>query len=1021
MDQNDILRFDDRVVIITGAARGLGREYALLLASRGASVVVNDLGGGRDGTGRSAAADDVVQQIRQSGGKAVADYNSVEEGQKIVETAIQHFGKIDIIINNAGILRDKSMMKLTDDDWDMVHRVHLRGAFIITRAAWPYFRKQNYGRIIMTSSPSGIYGNFGQANYSSAKLGLLSLAKTLSVEGEKYNIKCNTILPVAASRLTEDLFPEDILNLFLPKYVAPIVVYLCHESCLSNGDVFEAAGGFYGQYRWQRSKGKVFSNPDLVTPEDVRNAWNEVTNMTEFSSPSSMQDHTLTLVDQLKNENHSDIFRSEDQLQKSVDTNQSIFTYTSLDAILYALSVGITTNDPFHLSFLYEANDPFIVLPTFGTTVSLNAVFDQSVIQDAISRYNLEDNLIRTLHGEQYLKLYQPIPASGKLTSKPRLIDVLDKGAGALILIDVPTYDESGTLMFRNQLSLMMMGSGNFGGKRSTEDESVVSVVDVPKRQPDAIIYQQTTSDQAAIYRLCGDLNPLHIDPTFSTIGGFERPILHGLCTLGFATRHVMQCFVSNVDDVQEVFDACKARFVGAIIPGQTIETRCWRSHTNSGGSSGIADHQLTRIHFECYVKETGNKIISSAFVDLKLPVDTVASIPPLPPSASNVNIVTLPHSNFNTDIPNTTTMSPTDTTRVGKIFDTEVRKKISQHPDIFARLNTIFEFNIIKDGLYFTWIIDLKSKPAEIYEGSPKNDQPADVMITVEDHLIVDIFEGKEDSILAFMSGKLTATGNVLLAQKLLQNLTEPSVLTEDEDKKLLSSIPISGLKSDLVFTLLRNRMHEEPDFIRRIRASYQFNITLNGKYKTTWTAENKSEANGCVYNGPFLSGKADCIVTVEDEDFIKLMFGKLNPQRAFMLGKLKVKGNIILLQRLNSLWIELLKSGKAPEFPYIMDLMSRTDLIAGFRSEVMIIELIQRLIRLPYLCKEIGSMIGFEILKDSKVSVEYTLDFTKNQETGVFDRGIPKGGNYCILTLSDEDFTRLTYHKFTLEQVKF
>lgn len=269
-------------------------------------MVVNDLGGNSDGTGQSSSeADVLVKKIEQSGGKAVPDYNSVEEGHKIVQTAINQFGRIDILINNAGILRDKSVPKMTDDDWDLVHRVHLRGSFLTTRAAWEHFKEQNYGRIVMTSSPSGIYGNFGQANYSSAKLGLLSLAKTMAVEGAKYNIKCNTIVPVAASRMTEELFPEELKEKFNPKYVAPMVAFLSHESCPVSGEAFEAAAGFYGQYRWQRSKGKVFAQPDAVTPEDISNSWDALTDMSEASSPSSMQDHMMTLLGQLNSDDNS--------------------------------------------------------------------------------------------------------------------------------------------------------------------------------------------------------------------------------------------------------------------------------------------------------------------------------------------------------------------------------------------------------------------------------------------------------------------------------------------------------------------------------------------------------------------------------------------------------------------------------------------------------------------------------------------------------------------------------------------
>lgn len=194
----------------------------------------------------------------------------------------------------------------------------------------------------MTSSPSGIYGNFGQVNYSSAKLGLLALAKTLAVEGDKYNIKCNTIVPVAASRLTEDLMPEDMLSLFDPKYVAPIVAYLSHETCPTNGDVFEAAGGFYGKYQWQRSKGKVFQDPNKVTIEDIQNSWKEIVDLSSgFSSPSSMQDHTFKLIGQLKG--FSEEGEEESPSNQAVSNNpenndQVVFNCTNNDMILYALS-----------------------------------------------------------------------------------------------------------------------------------------------------------------------------------------------------------------------------------------------------------------------------------------------------------------------------------------------------------------------------------------------------------------------------------------------------------------------------------------------------------------------------------------------------------------------------------------------------------------------------------------------------------------------------------------------------------
>src|SRR5437870_5476086 len=217
------IRFDGRVAIVTGAGGGLGKSHALLLASRGAKVVVNDLGGSFTGLGRSsAAADQVVDAIKAAGGDAVASHDSVEDGDKIVKTAIDAFGRLDIVINNAGILRDVSFAKMTQQDWDLVYKVHVLGAFRVTHAAWPYLRDQGYGRIIMTASAAGIYGNFGQANYAMAKLGLVGFANTLAHEGRKRNVLVNTIAPIAGSRLTETVLPKELTGALKPEYVSPL-------------------------------------------------------------------------------------------------------------------------------------------------------------------------------------------------------------------------------------------------------------------------------------------------------------------------------------------------------------------------------------------------------------------------------------------------------------------------------------------------------------------------------------------------------------------------------------------------------------------------------------------------------------------------------------------------------------------------------------------------------------------------------------------------------------------------------
>lgn len=241
------LRYDGKVAIVTGAGNGLGRAYALLLASRGAKVVVNDLGGGvsgGNGEAKAKPADVVVDEIKKAGGEAVANYDSVEFGDKIVKTAVDAFGTVDIVINNAGILRDISFQKMSELDWDLIMKVHLKGAFSVTRAAWNIMREKKYGRIINTGSSSGIYGSFGQANYATAKLGLWGFTQTLAKEGEKRNIRCNCIAPLAGTRMTATVMPEEVLETLSPAYVAPFVAYLSHEKCEDNGAMYEIGAGY---------------------------------------------------------------------------------------------------------------------------------------------------------------------------------------------------------------------------------------------------------------------------------------------------------------------------------------------------------------------------------------------------------------------------------------------------------------------------------------------------------------------------------------------------------------------------------------------------------------------------------------------------------------------------------------------------------------------------------------------------------------------------------------------------------
>ena len=268
----------DRVIVVTGAGGGLGREYALTLAKEGASVVVNDLGGARDGTGSgSAMADKVVAEIKDAGGRAVANYDSVAEAagaENIVKTALDEFGAIHGVVSNAGILRDGTFHKMSFENWDAVLKVHLYGGYNVIRAAWPHFREQSFGRVVVATSTSGLFGNFGQANYSAAKLGLVGLINTLAREGAKYNIKTNAVAPIAATRMTQDILPPEVFEKLTPEYVAPVVAYLCSEEVPDTASVFIIGGGKVQRAALFQNDGVTFSGVPSV--DDVAAKWNEI-------------------------------------------------------------------------------------------------------------------------------------------------------------------------------------------------------------------------------------------------------------------------------------------------------------------------------------------------------------------------------------------------------------------------------------------------------------------------------------------------------------------------------------------------------------------------------------------------------------------------------------------------------------------------------------------------------------------------------------------------------------------------
>lgn len=566
------VKFDGQTVLVTGAGAGLGKAYSLMFAKLGANVVVNDFS--------EKAANAIVEEIKKAGGKAAPAIGSVEDGDKVVQAAVDAFGSLHVVINNAGILRDKSFAGLEDKDWHSVVNIHLRGTYKVCKAAWPIFLKQKYGRIVNTTSAVGIYGNFGQANYSTAKGGILGLSQTLAIEGQKNNILVNVIAPNAGTAMTSTIWPQEMVDAFKPDFVAPAVGFLASEANEEyTKQLWEVSGGWIAAVRWQRTAGHAFSHSKELTPEQIGKKMNKIRDFNPETSvfPATNQEAMTEIMANIGSDSQDEDDEDEgssggdnyddpedsDLIKeaKKVRPDPAEYEYEEKDVILYNLGIGSTAQE---LNYVYEGADEFQAIPTFGVVPMFSAMstFPLDFLPDF--------QPAKLLHGEQSLRILKPIPTSGQLTSTPQLIECLDKGKAASVVIKTITSDSKGEPLFENVSTLFIRGSGGFGGKKQTSrNDETTAANKPPSREPDAVLKQKTTTDQAALYRLSGDYNPLHVDPSFAKMGGFDKPILHGLCSYGVSGRLLLQKFGP--------FNNIKARFAGTVIPGEEITVKAWK------------------------------------------------------------------------------------------------------------------------------------------------------------------------------------------------------------------------------------------------------------------------------------------------------------------------------------------------------------------------------------------------------------------------------------------------------------
>lgn len=549
-----------KVVVITGSSSGLGRTHANWFARYGARLVINDIKNPRT----------VVEELngKYGTGTAIADsHNIVREAPQIVENAIKNFGRVDVLVNNAGILRDRSFKKMTDDEWFSVLQVHLFASYSMCKAVWLVFVKQKSGYIVNVTSTSGIYGNFGQANYAAAKSAILGFSKTIAIEGAKKGIVVNAVAPHAETAMTKTIFrKEDLENRFEPSQVSPFIVLLSSEElqCREGktgvrGQLFEVGGGWIGKTRFQRSSGFVAVG-DHVNLDLLAANWSKVVDFSKPQYPATFAEGSVLILRAIQAAQYSAVS----------DSDKGIFNYSDRDSIIYNLGLGARSNQ---LQYVYENDLNFQVLPSFVVIPFMESITSGLKMHTLVNDYDYS----KLLHGEQYFKIVQDgsLSTSGSWRTFIKPLQVSDKrGKGAVIVGGSETYDiKTNKLVCINEGSFFVRGANALGAKNrnfAPRSKFATTTFKAPLDTPPTVELDITTTiDQATLYRLSGDYNPLHIDSKAARAVGFPKPILHGLGTLGVTTKALYETFGA--------IGEMKVRLTAPVFPGDKLKVKAWK------------------------------------------------------------------------------------------------------------------------------------------------------------------------------------------------------------------------------------------------------------------------------------------------------------------------------------------------------------------------------------------------------------------------------------------------------------